>query len=198
MRNEVLRLEKVTLREQGVTQLDNFNLHIFEGEIMGLVPVDTHGLSTLCDLLRENLPLYYGYVFYRERLINTWRSPQPRYNRISVIQAKSSLVDGVSVSDKVGAAVASAAGSVANTVLCLGALVLIYGADLTALINNMISAGSADAAYLNDAGAWLVAVVGLPNGLSEAVVAAVIVPMIKIAVEAVTRRAPAGRARQGK
>ena len=198
MRNEVLRLEKVTLREQGVTQLDNFNLHIFEGEIMGLVPVDTHGLSTLCDLLRENLPLYYGYVFYRERLINTWRSPQPRYNRISVIQAKSSLVDRGAVSDKVGAAVASAAGSVANTVLCLGALVLIYGADLTALINNMISAGSADAAYLNDAGAWLVAVVGLPNGLSEAVVAAVIVPMIKIAVEAVTRRAPAGRARQGK
>ena len=102
------------------------------------------------------------------------------------------------VSDKVGAAVASAAGSVANTVLCLGALVLIYGAELTTLINNMISAGSADAAYLNDAGAWLVAVVGLPNGLSEAVVAAVIVPMIKIAVEAVTRRAPAGRARQGK
>ena len=101
MRNEVLRLEKVTLREQGVTQLDNFNLHIFEGEIMGLVPVDTHGLSTLCDLLRENLPLYYGYVFYRERLINTWRSPQPRYNRISVIQAKSCLVDGLTVADNI-------------------------------------------------------------------------------------------------
>ena len=64
------------------------------------------------------------------------------------------------------------------------------------LINNMISAGSADAAYLNDAGAWLVTAVGLPNGIGEAVVAAVIVPMIKIAVEAVmrrSRRAPAGR-----
>ena len=57
MRNEVLRLEKVTLREQGVTLLDNLNLHIFEGEIMGLVPIDTHGLTALCDLLRETLPL---------------------------------------------------------------------------------------------------------------------------------------------
>ena len=71
MRNEVLRMEKVTLRERGVTQLDNLNLHIFEGEIMGLVPIDTHGLTALCDLLRENLPLHYGYVFYREKLINT-------------------------------------------------------------------------------------------------------------------------------
>ena len=101
MRNEVLRLEKVTLREQGVTLLDNLNLHIFEGEIMGLVPIDTHGLTALCDLLRENLPLHYGYVFYREKLINTWRSPQPHYNRISVIQAKSCLVDGLSVADNI-------------------------------------------------------------------------------------------------
>ena len=105
------------------------------------------------------------------------------------------------VSDKVGAAVASAVGSIANTVLCLGMLLVIYGADLTQLINNMISAGSADAAYLNDAGAWLVTAVGLPNGIGEAVVAAVIVPMIKIAVEAVmrrSRRAPARRAHSDK
>ena len=101
MRNEVLRLEKVTLRERGVTQLDNLNLHIFEGEILGLVPIDTHGLTALCDLLRENLPLHYGYVFYREKLINTWRSPQPHYNRISIIQAKSCLVDGLSVADNI-------------------------------------------------------------------------------------------------
>ena len=101
MRNEVLRLEKVNLREQGVTLLDNLNLHIFEGEIMGLVPIDTHGLSALCDLLRENVPLHYGYVFYREKLINTWRSPRPHYNRISVIQAKSCLVDGLTVADNI-------------------------------------------------------------------------------------------------
>ena len=101
MRNEVLRLEKVTLREQGVTLLDNLNLHIFEGEIMGLVPIDTHGLTALCDLLRENVPLHYGYVFYREKLINTWRSPRPHYNRISVIQAKSCLVDGLTVADNI-------------------------------------------------------------------------------------------------
>lgn len=92
------------------------------------------------------------------------------------------------VADKIGAAVASIIGTIANTVLCLGLIVLFYGGDLTAMINEMISAGNAEAHYLNNAGAWLVAVVGVPNGIGECIVAAIIVPMIKTAVEAVTRR----------
>ena len=92
------------------------------------------------------------------------------------------------LTDKLGAAIASAAGAAVNTVLCLGLISLIYGGDLTAMLNEMITAGNADAAYLNNAGAWLVAVVGLPNGVAEAIVAAVIVPIIKTAVDTVTRR----------
>lgn len=90
--------------------------------------------------------------------------------------------------EKLGLAIASAIGAITNTVLCLGMILILYGNDLTVLINNLISGGSADAAYLDNAGAWLVAAVGLPNGLAEAAVAAVLVPMIKIAVDAVTRR----------
>lgn len=92
------------------------------------------------------------------------------------------------VTDKVGAAAAAVIGTITNTVLCLGSIVLLYGADLTVMINEMIAAGNAEAAYLNNAGAWLVAAVGVPNGIGECIVAAVIVPMIKAAVEAVTRR----------
>ena len=85
------------------------------------------------------------------------------------------------VSDKLGAVVASAVGSLTNTVLCLGTLLLIYGADLTAMLNEMVSAGGLEASYMNNAGTWLVVAVGLPNGIGEAVVAAVIVPMVKAA-----------------
>ncbi len=92
------------------------------------------------------------------------------------------------VTDKAGAAVAAVIGTITNTVLCLGGIVLLYGAGLTVMINEMITAGNAEAAYLNNAGAWLVAAVGVPNGIGECIVAAVIVPMIKTAVEAVTRR----------
>ena len=92
------------------------------------------------------------------------------------------------VRDKIAAGIAAAVGAILNTVLVLGTLYLIYGAKLTELVNNMISAGNAEAHYLDHAGAWLVAAVGLPNGIAEAVVAALLVPMVKVAVDAVTKR----------
>lgn len=98
------------------------------------------------------------------------------------------LIKRGGAADKIGAAVASVAGALTNTVLCLGMILLLYGSDLTTLINNLIAAGNANATYLDHAGAWLVAVVGLPNGLAEAAVAAVLVPMVKLAVDAVNRR----------
>ena len=45
MREETLRMERVTYREQGVTQLENFSMSIWAGEIMGLMPVNRHGIS---------------------------------------------------------------------------------------------------------------------------------------------------------
>lgn len=90
--------------------------------------------------------------------------------------------------DSIGAALAAAIGALTNTVLCLGAIVLLYGGELTTLVNNLIAAGGVNATYLDSAGAWLVAAVGLPNGLAEAIVAAVVVPMIQTAVMAIGRK----------
>lgn len=106
------------------------------------------------------------------------------------------LIKTNAVTDKIGTALAAIIGTVANTVFCLGLIALIYGGDLTVMLNEMISAGNADAAYLNNAGQWLVAVVGVPNGIGECIVAAIIVPMIKTAVDAVIRRTP-GRKKKG-
>ena len=97
------------------------------------------------------------------------------------------------VAEKAISAVAAAMGAVTNTVLCLGMIVLLYGQDLSVIVNNLIASGDASQSYASHAGAWLVAVVGLPNGISEAIVAAIIVPLIKIAVESATRRYRRGR-----
>lgn len=101
MREEVLRMTQVTYQEQGGTLLEDFNLNIFAGEILGLIPVNSHGLTALIGLLRHNSPLKYGYVYYREELINSWHTACPRYNRIGVIQSESSLVDGLTVADNI-------------------------------------------------------------------------------------------------
>lgn len=103
MREEILRLERVTCREQGVVQLENFNLQIFRGEIMGLLAVNSHGLNTLLRLLRRRLPLERGYVYYRERQINAWGSQIPDHTlqRIGIIEKRSSLVSGMTVADNI-------------------------------------------------------------------------------------------------
>lgn len=89
--------------------------------------------------------------------------------------------------DKVGAGLAAAVGALTNTVLCLGAIVLLYGAPLNQLVNGVISLGKLGAEYQNQAAAWLVAVVGLPNGLLEMGIAAILVPMVLTAVNAMNR-----------
>ena len=70
MREEMLRMERVTYKSQGETGLYNFSMTIWAGEILGLIPVNNYGLETLLLLLKQNLPLHYGYVYYHEKLIN--------------------------------------------------------------------------------------------------------------------------------
>lgn len=106
MKEEILRMERVTYREQGVALLENFSLTVWAGEILGLVPVNHLGLSALVRLLRQNLPLHYGYVYYKEKLVNDWRSPctgmnRITMNRISVIRNRSCLAEGLTVADNI-------------------------------------------------------------------------------------------------
>lgn len=101
MRREVLRMERVSCQDQGGMQLEDFSLSVFAGEIMGLLPVNNHGLTALLRLLQHNTPLRHGYVYYRENQVNTWRTAKNRGNRIGVIQSESCLVEGLTVADNI-------------------------------------------------------------------------------------------------
>ncbi len=97
MKKEVLRMERVTYLEQGNVKLKNFNMALYEGEIMGLVPMNNLGLDALLQLLQKNLPLYYGYVYYRNHMVNCWGKPKQEWNRISIIRNESILADDMTV-----------------------------------------------------------------------------------------------------
>lgn len=101
MRREVLRMHDVTLADQGSNQLEDFSLNVFEGEIVGVLPLDGHGVSAMLDLLQNNRLLQSGYVYYREELVNCWRSPRMHPNRIAVIKNVSTLVETMTVADNV-------------------------------------------------------------------------------------------------
>lgn len=101
MRKETLRMERVSYQEQGTMLLDSLSLHIFEGEILGLVPINSFGVAELTNVLCHNLPLHYGYVYYNERLINTWRHTSSVYPRIALIQNQSSLAPDLTVAENI-------------------------------------------------------------------------------------------------
>ncbi len=101
MRREVFRMERVTCIEQGITQLEDFNLQIYEGEVMGLLLINAYGLQTFLNLLEVSQPLYDGYIYYGKKMINSWRSFGKCYNRISIVRTQSSLAEGLTVADNV-------------------------------------------------------------------------------------------------
>lgn len=165
---------------------------LVEGPLVG---VGVGSIFGLCSLIRAWGSGMVGLtLFFRDPLVSVVPRMIIPLTAWGTYTLWKRVVKRKGIADKVGAGIASAVGAVTNTVLCLGMIVILYGGDLTVLVNNLISGGNTGAAYLNNAGAWLVAVVGLPNGLAEAAVAAVLVPMVKIAVDAVNRRSGIGRA----
>ncbi len=63
-----MRLEKVITVEQDVTLLNNFNLHIFKGEIMGLIAINDNGLDSLVELICKIDPCITAMCFLRKSL----------------------------------------------------------------------------------------------------------------------------------
>ena len=59
MKREVLRMERVTCIKNGREVLNNFNFQMFEGEVMGLVPLDSYGLNEFVDCVQNNSCLLY-------------------------------------------------------------------------------------------------------------------------------------------
>lgn len=101
MKKEILRMEQVSYSEQGVVQLEDFNLRIFSGEIMGLLPINNYGLSAVLRLLQHNNHLDYGYVYYCGQQVNSWRTTKHKGNRIGLIQSESCLVESLTVADNI-------------------------------------------------------------------------------------------------
>lgn len=101
MKQEMLRLDRVTCIDHGEMELNQFCLDVYAGEILGLLLVNGTGVQHLMRLLRQNLPIHYGYVYYREKLVNDWRHSDGSYNRVGIIQSRSGLADDLTVSDNV-------------------------------------------------------------------------------------------------
>jgi ABC-type sugar transport system, ATPase component len=101
MKNEILRMERITTIQNEVIQLDNLNLHIFQGEIMGLVCMNENGKESLISLISRNVPIHYGRVYFNGQLVNNYQHSPLTMNKAAVIEQKSRLIDDLTVADNV-------------------------------------------------------------------------------------------------
>ncbi len=101
MKIETLRLHKVTQTDEGSTLLNSVNLHIFRGEIMGLICVNAYGLEALIRLLCQNVPIYYGHVYFAGKPVNSYQHSSMSFNQVSVIDKRSRLLENLTVSDNI-------------------------------------------------------------------------------------------------
>lgn len=101
MREEVLRMEHVTTEDYETTNLDNMSLHIFRGEIVGLLPVDGQGRKKLLETLQFNVPLYYGWVYLEDAQVNSYLRSDMSANRVYVISSRNKLVPDLTVCDNI-------------------------------------------------------------------------------------------------
>lgn len=99
MRKELLRMDHVSLIQNGDALLDNLNFQMFAGEIMGLVAGHNRGYDQLIQLLCRNLPISFGTVWYDGRTVNSYSHSDGSPNRVCVIEQMSHLVEGLSVVD---------------------------------------------------------------------------------------------------
>ena len=101
MKEEVLRMDRVTRIVDGVTSLDQFSMYVFKGEIVGLLSMNEQGRDDLVQLLQQNLPLHYGFLYFNEQLVNSYQKSPMTENRVSVIDRRGRLVDDLTVADNI-------------------------------------------------------------------------------------------------
>ena len=97
MKKEILRLQDVTYKKQNMIIFRNMTFNILKGEIMGFIPMNSYGMDELLDVIVNNLPLYYGYVYYQDKCVNSWKEEKHSRNRICLIDSETSLVNGLDV-----------------------------------------------------------------------------------------------------
>lgn len=68
MKEEILRMENITCKVGQEMFLDNLNLYIFRGEILGLIATSAKGRDELIALMCQNLPIQFGRVY----LVAAW------------------------------------------------------------------------------------------------------------------------------
>jgi ribose transport system ATP-binding protein len=95
---EIVRIDRGTTSRRGVTYLDDFNLSVGVGEVVGMVTINQHGMEDLIDLLMGKRSLSEGRLFLKNQLVEGAKSKEEAHY-VTIINYDSRLIPGMTVAD---------------------------------------------------------------------------------------------------
>lgn len=101
MKREVLRFDRVTYLENETPVLTDCNFHLFSGEILGLIPLNSVGLDRLMDLVENHRQLHYGRIYFNEIQCSDYLTTAHGRNKVASIEKRSHLIDSLTVCDNI-------------------------------------------------------------------------------------------------
>ena len=99
MKNEILRVQKLSKSYQNKRVLNNFHMSVYEGEILGIIGLYDSGKSVLLNILAGQEKWDSGSIFFDEEPVNLQYLKQT--NKIHLINHQSKLIPTLSVLENI-------------------------------------------------------------------------------------------------
>lgn len=100
MKHEAIRFDRVTCNDQGIDILRHVNLRVYQGEIFGIIHINSLGQDRFIDLLQWNDPIHYGRIFIDGKIVNHYETSDGSINKyVSIIDKNCKLIEGFSAAD---------------------------------------------------------------------------------------------------
>ncbi len=101
MKKELFALEETTLRENAKEIIRGFNMHLYEGDVYGIICDSIDERNTLLDFFEGGCEVVRGRVRFRHSLVKNGNAIQMLAREFSVIEKKSKLLTSLSIAENV-------------------------------------------------------------------------------------------------
>ena len=101
MKQEILRIESITISESGIRILNGFYMNLLQGELLGIFVHNSVEKRHLIEFLCGELEFEQGRVFYCNRNLDYENFATISKRKISLIQSIGKLIDDLTVADNI-------------------------------------------------------------------------------------------------
>ncbi|MDO4339206.1 MAG: ATP-binding cassette domain-containing protein [Eubacteriales bacterium] len=101
MKKEIFRMINVITNSPDAANLDDMNLYIHLGEIIGLIPINGIGIEVFLNMFTDTLPIKFGKIYINNKPLNNRQPSKQQLNKIYILNQQRKLVESLSVLENI-------------------------------------------------------------------------------------------------